>query len=267
MGNGTTTAHKQMAAEVLTTTASRVAIINADTDRTPYDTGTFASTGTVVAGRAVVLTAEALRHRIIEFAARGSGVAEKDCRLEHDAVVVGSKRRPLTEIHAESKRAGYPLEAMRKGYLSPRTIAFNAHGVRLAINRMTGETILLFSVHAADIGRLINPMQCHGQIDGALAQGYGWALYENMAYDEKGVMQNPQFRNYRIPSYAPTSRGAEIYFADTYDRIGPLGAKAQGESAINPVAPAVANAIANATGVRFPHLPFTPDKIYDVLHA
>ena len=105
-------------------------------------------------------------------------------------------------------------------------------------------------VHAADIGRLINPMQCRGQIDGAIAMGLGWALTEHMVHSPEGKVVNAAFRNYHIPAYADTPR-TEVMFADTYDTIGPLGAKSQGECAINPVAPAVANAIADAVGVRF----------------
>jgi CO/xanthine dehydrogenase Mo-binding subunit len=133
--------------------------------------------------------------------------------------------------------------------------------VRLAVHRVTGEIRILHSVHAADIGRLINPMQCRGQIEGAVAQAFGWALTENMAYDAHGAMINPNLRNYRIPAFADVPP-SEVFFADTYDTIGPLGAKAQGEGSINPVAPAIANALADATGVRFPHLPFTPDRIF-----
>ena len=164
-----------------------------------------------------------------------------------------------------SEKSGYALDAMRKGYVSPRTIAFNGHGIRLAVHKITGEVALLQSVHAADIGVRINEEQCRGQVDGAIAQGFGWALYEHMAYDDTGTMLNPTLRNYRIPAYAdvvPT----EVHFADTHDTIGPLGAKAQGESAINPVSPAIANAIARATGVRFPNIPFAPDVIVDKLN-
>jgi CO/xanthine dehydrogenase Mo-binding subunit len=151
--------------------------------------------------------------------------------------------------------------ALRKAYLSPRTIAFNAQGVRVAVHRVTGQIEILQSVHAADIGRPINPMQCRGQIDGAVAMGFGWALYEKMVYDERGAMVNPQLRNYRIPAFADVPR-TEVYFADTVDTIGPLGAKSQGECAINPVAPAVANAVANATGARFADLPLSPERIF-----
>ena len=261
MGNGSVTSHRQLAAAVLGSRAGRIAIVNADTDLTPYDTGTFASTGTVVAGQAVALTAAALRDNIIEFASRHTGTPAADCRVEDDSVVCKDSRIALAELHAAGTRAGHHFEAKRKAYLAPRTIAANVHGVRVAVNRMTGEIQILQSVHAADIGRLINPMQCRGQIDGSVAMGFGWALYEKMVYDDKGAMVNPALRNYRIPAYADVPH-SEVYFADTYDTIGPLGAKAQGECAINPVAPAVSNAVAHATGVRFAHLPMSPERIF-----
>jgi CO/xanthine dehydrogenase Mo-binding subunit len=181
-------------------------------------------------------------------------------------VIWGNRSIPLSELHAAGIRAGHRFEARRKAYQSPRTVAFNAHGIRVAVNRITAEISILHSVHAADIGRLINPMQCRGQIDGAIAMGFGWALWENMVHDSNGVIVNPNLRNYRIPAFADVPP-SEVFFADTYDRIGPLGAKSQGECAINPVAPAIANAVFNATGVRFAHLPLTPDRIFSALDA
>ena len=263
MGNGSVTSHRQIAASILDARAGNVAIINADTDLTPYDTGTFASTGTVVAGQAVALTAAALRTNILDFASRRAGVSPDACRLDGDTVICGNQQIALADLHAAGSKAGHRFEAKRKAYLSPRTVAFNVHGIRLAVHRMTGEIRILHSVHAADIGRLINPMQCRGQIEGAIAMGFGWALTENMVYDG-GRMVNPTLRNYRIPAFADVPP-TEVFFADTHDTIGPLGAKAQGECAINPVAPAIANALADATGVRFPHLPFTPDRIFSEL--
>jgi CO/xanthine dehydrogenase Mo-binding subunit/aerobic-type carbon monoxide dehydrogenase small subunit (CoxS/CutS family) len=260
MGNGITTAHQQIAASVMGVRAGDVAIVNADTDRTPYDTGTFASTGTVVAGKAVLLTAEAMRQDILDFAVRHTGTDPERCRLDGDAVACGDRQIPLADLHAAGTALGHRFTVSRKAYLSPRTIAFNVQGVRLAVHRVTGEIRILHSVHAADIGRPINPMQCRGQLDGAIATGYGWALTENMVHHE-GRMVNAQLRNYRIPTYADTPH-TDIFFAGTIDSIGPLGAKSQGECGINPVAPAVANALADATGVRFPHLPFTPDRIF-----
>jgi CO/xanthine dehydrogenase Mo-binding subunit/aerobic-type carbon monoxide dehydrogenase small subunit (CoxS/CutS family) len=264
MGNGSTTSHQQIAASVLNTRAANIAIINADTDKTPYDTGTFASTGTVVAGQAVEKAALALRGIVLDYASRYAGCAVADCELRDDAVVCAGRSIPLTELYATAAKKGDRLDVVRKAYLSPRSVGFNVQGVRLAVHRITGEIMPLHSVHAADIGRLINPMQARGQIDGAIAMGFGWALYEKMVFDAGGAMVNPALRDYRIPAFADVPR-SEVYFADTYDKVGPLGAKAQGECAINCVAPAIANAIVNATGVRFPNLPFTPDRIFESL--
>ena len=118
------------------------------------------------------------------------------------------RRSPSSTPRARA--AGHRFEAKRKAYLSPRTVAFNVQGVRVAVHRVTGEIRILHSVHAADIGRLINPMQCRGQIDGAIAMGFGWALTENMVHDADGAMVNPALRNYRIPAFAdvPPQRGA-----------------------------------------------------------
>lgn len=264
MGNGSTTAHRQLAASVLGTRAGNIDIINGDTDKTPYDTGTFASTGTVVAGQAVEKTASALRDVLIDFAARNFGCPAADCRLQDDAIICANRKVPLAELHAAGAAVGDRFEVRRKAYLSPRSVGFNVQGVRVAVHRITGEIMTLQSVHAADIGRLINPMQCRGQIDGAIAMGFGWALYEKMVYDDNGTMLNPALRDYRIPAFADLPRN-EIYFADTYDKVGPLGAKAQGECAINAVAPAIVNAVADATGVRFTNLPLSPEHIFDNL--
>jgi CO/xanthine dehydrogenase Mo-binding subunit/aerobic-type carbon monoxide dehydrogenase small subunit (CoxS/CutS family) len=264
MGNGSVTSHRQIAASLLNCRAEHIEIINADTDRTPYDTGTFASTGTVVAGKGVALAAAALAENILAYTARHTGTNASAWTLQEGFVVSGNRRIPLPELHAAGIADGHRFEAKRKAYLSPRTTAFNVQGVKLAVHMVTGEIRILRSVHAADIGRLINPMQCRGQIDGAIAMGVGWALTEQMVYDDKGKMLNPALRNYHIPAFADVPR-SEVFFADTYDSIGPLGAKAQGECAINPVAPAIANAVKNATGVRFAHLPLTPDRIFSQL--
>jgi putative selenate reductase molybdopterin-binding subunit len=108
---------------------------------------------------------------------------------------------------------GDRFDVIRKAYLSPRSIGFNVQGVRVAVHRVTGEIMPLQSVHAADIGKPINPMQCRGQIDGAITMGFGWALYEKMVFDANGVMANPALRDYRIPAFADVPR-SEVYFAD-----------------------------------------------------
>jgi putative selenate reductase molybdopterin-binding subunit len=170
-------------------------------------------------------------------------------------------RIPLPDLLAAAGAAGQQLEVVRKAHGSPRSVAFNAQGFRIAVHRVTGEIRILQSVHAADAGTVINPMQCRGQVEGAVAQALGWALYERMVFDEQGRVVNPTLRNYRIPAYADTPR-TEVFFVDTHDAVGPLGAKGMGECPVKPVAPALANALADATGARFRGLPFTLDRIY-----
>ena len=266
MGNGSVTSHCQIAASVLGGRMADIQIINADTDRTPYDTGTFASTGTVVAGQAVAMTATALRENILEYAAELSGTDVAAWSLTEGSVRRENQHIELAELYRIGVAAGHRFEAKRKAYLSPRTSAFNVQAIKLAVNRITGAIQILRSVHAADIGRPINPMQCRGQIDGAVAMGVGWALTEHMVHSPDGRVVNAAFRNYHIPAFADAPR-TEVMFAETHDRIGPLGAKSQGECAINPVAPAIANALANATGIRFANLPLTPDHIFADLTA
>jgi CO/xanthine dehydrogenase Mo-binding subunit len=264
-GNGTTTQHIQIAATTLGATASRFHIIQADTDRTGYDTGAFASTGTFVAGKAVALAAEALRDRILGFAAQVMDVEPGMCQMDNDGVICGEGRITLADLWQAARERGHQLGLSRKAYGSPRSVAFNVQGFRLAVHRVSGEIQILQSVHAADAGTVINPMQLRGQVEGAIAQGIGWALYERIVLDDTGKIVNPAFRNYRIPAYADIPR-TEIYFADTHDTIGPLGAKGMGECPINPVAPALANALEDATGIRFREMPFRPDLIYKPIY-
>jgi putative selenate reductase molybdopterin-binding subunit len=261
-GNGTTTVHQQIVSTVLNSTASRVRVVQSDTDKTGYDTGAFASAGTVVAGNAVRLAAEALRDRMLTFASKNYAVGRDACRLEHDAIFYNDTRVPLADFFAASRKAGHQLATVRKAYGTPRSVTFQVQAFRIAVNRITGEIVILQSVHGCDGGVIINPMQCRAQVEGAVAQGIGWTLQEKMVFDDTGRMINPTFRNYRIPAYADVLERTEIYFADTHDAFGPLGAKSMSEAPIYPIAPALANALTNATGVRFHDSSLTPDRIY-----
>jgi len=261
-GNGTTTVHTQIVSSLMGSTASRVKVIQADTDSTGYDTGAFASAGTVVAGSAVRNAAEALRDRMLDFASKHYGASRDACRLAHDAIFCNDTRVPLAEFNAAAEKAGRKLEVVRKAYGTPRSVTFQVQGFRIAVNRLTGEIVILHSVHGADGGTIINPMQCRAQIDGAVAQALGWSLYEKMVYDDSGRMVNPTFRNYRIPAFADVPARTEVFFADTYDAFGPLGAKSMSEAPIYPIAPALANALTDATGIRFYSSSLTPDRIY-----
>jgi len=261
MGNGTITSARQVAASVLNTTAGRIEIVIADTDRTAYDTGTFSSVGTSVSCKSVSLAAENLRDNLVKLASEYTSAPLDQCQLKDDAVLCGSRSVPLPELFESASDAKHRLHVMRKAYGSPRTTCFNVHGFRVAVNKITGEIRILQSIHAADAGTILNPMQCRGQVEGAVAQGIGSSLFERMVFDDHGKMLNPTFRNYRISAFADIPR-TEIFFADTYDAYGPLGAKSAGETPIIPVAPALGNALADATGLRFESLPFSADRIF-----
>ncbi|KQY08285.1 aldehyde oxidase [Mycobacterium sp. Root135] len=263
-GEGTSTVHVQIAATNLGTTPDRIHLVQSDTDKTGFDTGAFASAGMFVAGNAVNYASTALRNRILGFAARHTGVPLADCALDDDAVVCGGTRVSLAELLKAASARGIRFTESRKAYGSPRSVTSNSHGFRIAVHRVTGEIRILYSVHATDAGVVINPAQTRGQVDGGVAMGIGFALTENFGVDDAGVMTNPSLRNYRIPTYADVPR-TELLFVESSDSVGPMKAKGMAECCINPVAPALANALEDATGVRFRDLPLTPERIYDRL--
>ncbi|WP_072686901.1 molybdopterin-dependent oxidoreductase [Rhodococcus marinonascens] len=259
-GNGTTTVHAQLAASALNTTVDRITILQSDTDVVRHDTGAFGSSGTVVAGKAVHLAGIGLREKVFEVARRVSGAASgSDCELTPDGVRVCGRVVELDKLVAEG-----PLRAEGRHEGTPRSVAFNVHAFRVAVDIVTGEVRILQSIQAADAGRVLNPQQCRGQIEGGVAQAIGSALYEEILLDGAGTVLNPQLRNYHVPQLVDVP-DTEVYFADTFDELGPRGAKSMSESPYNPVAPALANAIADATGARLHHLPMTPAAIWRAL--
>jgi CO/xanthine dehydrogenase Mo-binding subunit len=263
-GEGTSTAHVQIAATQLGTTPSRIHLVQSDTDRTGFDTGAFASAGLFVAGNAVQRASTALRDRILGFAASHARVDVTSCSMDDDGVVCGSTRLSLAELLEAARSRGIRLTEARKAYGSPRSVTSNTHGFRIAVHRVTGEIRILYSVQATDAGVVINPAQVRGQVEGGVAQGIGFALTENFHVDANGVMVNPNLRNYRIPTYADIPR-TEVLLVDSNDSVGPMRSKGMAECCINPVAPALANALENATGVRYRALPLTPERIYSRL--
>ncbi|MFJ3788780.1 molybdopterin-dependent oxidoreductase [Kitasatospora sp. NPDC090091] len=264
-GEGTSTAHVQIAANQLGTTPERIRLVQSDTDRTGFDTGAFASAGLFVAGNAVLRAANAVRDRILEFAAAHTGVHVVMCSMDDDGVVCGEQRVPLADLVALARGRGIRFTAARKAYGSPRSVTSNTQGFRIAVHRVTGEIRILHSVQATDAGDVINPAQVRGQVDGGVAQGIGFALTENHQVDANGVMVNPNLRNYRIPTYADVPR-TDVLLVASSDSVGPMRAKGMAECCINPVAPALANALADATGVRYRALPLTPERIYSRLN-
>lgn len=262
-GNGTTTVHKQITAGALNTTVDRLAVRQSDTDVVRHDTGAFGSAGTVVAGKAVLLASESLAGRLKTFAARHTGVARHLCTLGADAIDCAGRTVTLKELYEAAHAAGAQDEITAEGHWggSPRSVAFNAQWFRIAVDPDTGEMKILRSVHAADAGKVMNPLQCRGQIEGGVAQALGATLFETVRLDERGEVTTAAFRRYRLPQYADVPR-TEVHFMETTDAIGPLGAKSMSESPFNPVAPAFANALRDATGIRFTEMPVTRDRVW-----
>ncbi len=260
-GNGTTTVLQQITASSLRTDPRRIRIVQSDTDRTGYDTGAFGSTGTVIAGGATHLAAASLADMVLDFAAEIAGCGRQGCALGSDGVLCIDRKIGLAELAGLARQAGRKLCASGQTLGTPRSVAFNVQGFRVAVHRRTGEISILKSVHAADAGTVINPAQCRGQVEGGIAMALGAALFETLEVDETGQVKHRAFRDYHIPTFAdipPTS----VHFAETHDRLGPAGAKSMSESPFNPVAAALGNAIRDATGIRFRQTPFTPDRLY-----
>ncbi|MER7521192.1 molybdopterin-dependent oxidoreductase [Streptomyces sp. NPDC126499] len=262
-GNGTTTVHQQIAAGALNTTEDRLTVRRSDTDLVRHDTGAFGSTGTVVAGKAVLLAATALAERLRTLAVRHTGVPRHRCVLRAESVDCAGRPVTLRELYAAGHALGATEELAADGHWggSPRSVAFNAQWFRLAVDPGTGEIRILRSVHAADAGKVLNPMQCRGQVEGGVAQALGATLFETVRVDERGEVTTAAFRHYRLPQYADVPR-TEVHFTETSDAVGPLGAKSMSESPFNPVAPAFANALRDATGIRFTELPLTRDRVW-----
>jgi putative selenate reductase molybdopterin-binding subunit len=264
-GNGTSTVHRQIAATALATTVERIRLRQSDTAHGGHDTGAYGSTGTFVAGRATQAASEKLANDLKVFVSTATRTSPDACVLENDSAICGKQRISFAELAEVAWAQGQSLSATGTSAGTPRSVAFNVQGFRVAVNKGTGEIKILKSVHAADAGRVANPMQCRGQVEGGVAQSLGATLYEEMVIDEGGRVVNPAFRDYHLPSFADIPR-TEVFFADTTDALGPMGAKSMSESPYNPVAAALGNALADATGIRFTAVPFKPDRLWPVLH-
>jgi len=264
-GNGTSTVHRQIAATTLATTVDRIHLRQSDTAHGGHDTGAYGSAGTFVAGKATHAASMQLAAELKATAAAAWLCDVGTCVLEDNAVVSGVRRMNFTELAKLARERGQPFAGSGNSAGTPRSVGFNVQGFRIAVNKGTGELRILRSVQAADAGIVANPMQCRGQVEGGVAQAIGAALYEEMVIDAEGRVTNPRFRDYHLPSFADVPR-TEVYFADTSDTIGPLGAKSMSESPYNPVAAALGNAIADATGIRFTAPPFKPDRLFPALH-
>lgn len=268
-GNGTTTVHAQIAATALQTTVDRIDLVHSDTDAAGYDSGAFGSSGVVVAGKAVLAAATALAETLVEAAVSCSGsAADADAtwQLERDGLRTAGMVVSLASLARWAAANDVDLTATRKEDGALRSLAFNVHAFRVAVNTATGEVRILQSIQAADAGFVMNPEQCRGQIEGGVAQALGTALFEEVVLDGAGAVTTRVLRNYHVPQLVDLPV-TEVYFARSHDVLGPYGAKSMSESTYNPVAPALANAVRDAIGIRPTELPMSRDRIWRLLHG
>jgi putative selenate reductase molybdopterin-binding subunit len=234
-GNGTTTVHRQIVAHVLGCEPGDVLVRSSDTDRSGHDTGAYGSTGIAVAGTATMRAARALADAIAARSA--SGVSDDGKLLEAEGYCDGRSR----------------------------SVSFTVQGFRVAVCAATGEIRVLQSVQAVDAGTVLNPVQLRGQVEGGVGQALGAALFEEVRLDSEGRVITRALREYHVPVLADVPP-TEVLFAATFDPYGPYGAKPMSEAPFNPVAPALANAVRDATGVRLTALPLRPDYVYEQLN-
>ncbi|AYF78454.1 aldehyde oxidase [Nocardia yunnanensis] len=267
-GNGTTNVHTQIVATDMSTEPGRVVLTNADTDGATYDTGAFASAGITVAGKALHAAAIALRELLLGVAAELTGTDPVDCALFADGIRTPARVLDFGEVIEacpEANRDGDAAFARGEELGEFRSLAWNVHGFRVAVDMRTGTVRILHSVHAADAGTVLNPEQCRGQVEGGIAQALGTAMYEEVMVDERGVLLTPVLRAYRIPQMNDVPE-TEIHFAKTFDELGPFGAKSMSESPYNPVPAALGNAIRRAIGIRPCETPFSRDRIWRLVN-
>ena len=260
VGTGSDTTLRQIAAQVLGTTVEQIELIAADTHHTPFDAGSYASATMFISGQAVNLAANKLRSHLLEL---GAEILEADgLDLSEDTVYSPSAKLGLQELAQIAKGKSLEVELEYTSDSSSLTFAFM--GVEVEVDIETGRVTVLRCVEAIDVGTAINPRICHGQATGGMIMGLGYALSEELRIDDRGQILNPCLRTYRIPA-AKDAPPMEVFLVELADPYGPFGAKGIGEIGTNCTAPAIANAVANATGVRMRQLPMIPERVWQAL--
>ena len=264
VGTGSDTTLRQIAAHVLGTTVTEIDLVASDTHRTPFDSGSYASATAFISGQAVNLAAQKLRSHILEVAAKMMQVDVDELTLANQ---IHSPTQTLTlqQLVQAAQAQGDTLEAIDLEHSSDQSsLTFAVLGVEVEVDTETGRITVLRCAEAIDIGKAINPQMCYGQATGGMIMGLGYALSEELRFDTQGRILNPGLRTYRIPA-AKDAPPMEIFLVEKADSYGPFGAKGIGEIGTNCTAPAIANAVAHATGVRMRQLPMTPERVWQAL--
>ena len=263
MGTGCDTILAQIAAEVLDCPLDNVTVLGADTDSSPYDSGSYASSTTYVTGKAVEQCAEQLKQKICQVGAGLLGLDERAVIFAGDAVTSedGTQRATLAQIAAASQcGSNTALEAVVTHSSEISTPPFMVGAAEVEVDLETGEAQVIRYEAAVDCGTPVNPNLARVQAEGGILQGIGMALTENVTYDDRGMPQENSLMQYKIPARNDIGH-IHVVFESSYEGTGPFGAKSIGEVVINTPLPAVADAIYHATHKRFYELPITREQI------
>lgn len=263
MGTGCDTILSQMAADCLDCSVDDIIVYGVDTDVSPYDSGSYASSTTYVTGMATVKACQTLVDKMKAYGAEKLGCSVDDVEFDGEKVYSlkdGSSisRKDIgNAIMCAGENALFATEAHSSPVSPP---PFMAGAVEVEVDPETGSVKLIDYAAVVDCGTVVNPNLARVQVEGGLVQGIGMALHENITYNEKGELAENSLMQYKIPTRMDMGK-LRVEFNSSYEPTGPFGAKSIGEIVINTPAPAIAQAIYNATGLRFTELPITPEKI------
>lgn len=262
MGTGCDTILAQMAADCLDTDMKNIVVFSVDTDISPYDSGSYASSTTYATGNAVIQACGELRKRIHAFGAQMLGVSTEDSDFDGEKVRTEDGKEVTLQQIAGKATCGVCSELqVVKEYSSPISPPpFMVGAAEVEVDKETGQIDVIDYVGVIDCGTPINPNLARVQAEGGIGQGIGMVLYEDVQYTDKGKIRNNSFMQYKIPNRMDIPK-VRIEFESSYEKTGPFGAKSIGELVIDTPCPAIANAVYNATGVRVRELPITPEKV------
>ena len=262
MGTGCDTILAQMAADCLDTDMKNIVVFRVDTDISPYDSGSYASSTTYATGNAVIQACGELRKRIHAFGAQMLGVSAEDSDFDGEKVRTEDGKEVTLQQIAGKATCGVCSELqVVKEYSSPISPPpFMVGAAEVEVDKETGQIDVIDYVGVIDCGTPINPNLARVQAEGGIGQGIGMVLYEDVQYTDKGKIRNNSFMQYKIPNRMDIPK-VRIEFESSYEKTGPFGAKSIGELVIDTPCPAIANAVYNATGVRVRELPITPEKV------
>ena len=263
MGTGCDTILAQMAAECLDCPVGDIAVFGADSDASPYDSGSYASSTTYVTGKAVEKACEQLKENICTIAAGmlDCDVSEVEFAGKSVKKLDGTGEVPLFDIATKSMCGSGTAVQATASHTSPISPPpFMVGMVEIELDRETGQVDVLDYVAVVDCGTPVNPNLARVQTEGGIVQGIGMALFENIQYTDRGALVENSLMQYKIPTRLDMGR-LRVEFESSYEPTGPFGAKSIGEIVINTPAPAIAHAVWHATGVWHRELPITPEKV------